>query len=246
MIAGGSEAAVYADGRRRLRRACARCRRATTSRSAPAGRSTRTATASSSARAPASSSSRSSSSRSARGAPIYAEMVGYGMSARRVPHDRAARGRRRRRPRDAGGARVGRRRARRQVDYINAHGTSTPHQRSDSRRWRSSACFGEHADKLAMSSTKSMTGHLLGAAGGLEAGITALAVQHQIVPPTINLDTPDPGLRSRLRAAHGARRCRSTTRCRTRSASAAPTARCCSRDTRSRSESELGSAAARA
>ena len=60
--------------------------------------------------------------------------------------------------------------------------------------------FGEHAYKLAVSSTKSMTGHLLGGAGGLEAGITVLALRDQIAPPTINLDDPDPGVRSRLRA----------------------------------------------
>jgi len=77
------------------------------------------------------------------------------------------------------------------IDYINAHGTSTPiNDPTETLAVRTT--FGDHADKLVMSSTKSMTGHLLGAAGGLEAGITALAVHHQVAPPTINLDDPDP------------------------------------------------------
>lgn len=78
-----------------------------------------------------------------------------------------------------------------EVDYINAHGTSTPpNDRIETRAIKT--VFGDHAYKLAISSTKSMTGHLLGAAGGLEGGISALAVHHQIVPPTINLENPDP------------------------------------------------------
>ena len=77
-----------------------------------------------------------------------------------------------------------------QVGYINAHGTST----DIGDRLETVAikrAFGEHAFKLAVSSTKSMTGHLLGGAGGLEAGITVLALRDQILPPTVNLENPD-------------------------------------------------------
>lgn len=125
-----------------------------------------------------------------RDAPIYAELVGYGLSADAY-HITAP-------PEDGDGAvRVMQMAIERagirfdQVDYINAHGTSTPHNdRLESLAIK--RCFGEHAYRLAVSSTKSMHGHLLGAAGGLEAGITALVLRHQIVPPTVNLETPDP------------------------------------------------------
>ena len=78
------------------------------------------------------------------------------------------------------------------MQYINAHGTSTPFNDKLETLAIKRALRRARRDASAVSSTKSMTGHLLGAAGGLEAGITALAVYHQIMPPTINQDTPDP------------------------------------------------------
>ncbi len=125
-----------------------------------------------------------------RGACVYAEIVGYGLTSDAF-HLTGQ-------PEEAHGAirsmTMALKKARiepAEVDYINAHGTSTPIN-DPTETLGVKRLFGDHAYKLAMSSTKSMTGHLLGAAGGLEAGITALAVKHQIAPPTINLDAPDP------------------------------------------------------
>jgi len=84
-----------------------------------------------------------------------------------------------------------------EVDYINTHGTSTP--LGDGAEIKAiETVFGDHATRLNISSTKSMTGHLLGGAGGIEAVASILAIRHGIVPPTINLHTPDPEINQNL------------------------------------------------
>ena len=125
-----------------------------------------------------------------RGANIYCELVGYGMSA--DAHHMTA-------PAEdgAGAVRVMENAIKdagispSAIQYVNAHGTSTPYN-DKTETFAIKKCFGEHAQNLSISSTKSMTGHLLGAAGGLEAGISALAIRHQVVPPTINQEVSDP------------------------------------------------------
>ncbi|PIC68928.1 beta-ketoacyl-[acyl-carrier-protein] synthase II [Sporosarcina sp. P16b] len=126
----------------------------------------------------------------ARGAKIYAEIVGYG-STGDAHHITAPA------PGGEGGARAMQQALAKagveptQVDYINAHGTSTPYN-DLFETMAAKTVFGDHAYKLAMSSTKSMTGHLLGAAGGIEAIFTVKALQEGILPPTMNYETPDP------------------------------------------------------
>ncbi len=124
-----------------------------------------------------------------RGASIHAELVGYGMSADAF-HVTA--------PSETGDGAARAMQAAlasaacdpSKVNYVNAHGTSTPYN-DKLETLAIKQVFGDHAHQMAVSSTKSMTGHLLGAAGGLEAGITALAIKRQMIPPTINLENPD-------------------------------------------------------
>lgn len=126
----------------------------------------------------------------ARGAKMYAEIVGYG-STGDAHHITAPA------PGGEGGARAMQQALAKagveptQVDYINAHGTSTPYN-DLFETMAAKTVFGDHAYKLAMSSTKSVTGHLLGAAGGIEAIFTVKALQEGILPPTMNYETPDP------------------------------------------------------
>jgi 3-oxoacyl-[acyl-carrier-protein] synthase II len=126
----------------------------------------------------------------ARGAHVYAEVLGYASTSDAHHITEPA-------PGGAGLARALRRALAKaqlrpeQVEYINAHGTSTKYNdRDESAAIRS--VFGEHASRLAVSSTKSMTGHLMGAAGGVEIAVTALALRDGILPPTINYEQPDP------------------------------------------------------
>jgi 3-oxoacyl-[acyl-carrier-protein] synthase II len=126
----------------------------------------------------------------ARGAKIYAELVGYGMSGDAYHITTPSEG-------GEGAARCMRNALRDaglnvdEVDYINAHGTSTP-AGDIGETHAMKAALGDHAYKVAISSTKSMIGHMLGAAGGIEAVLSALAIKNQIAPATINLENPDP------------------------------------------------------
>ncbi len=126
----------------------------------------------------------------ARGAKIYAEVIGFGMSGDAYHMTSPSQG-------GEGAARCMKLALKNaginpdDVDYINAHGTSTPAGDLGETQALKTA-FGDYAKKVAISSTKSMTGHLLGAAGGIEAVFSALAIRDQVAPPTINLDNPDP------------------------------------------------------
>lgn len=142
----------------------------------------------------------------ARGARIYAELIGFGMSGdayhMTAPSENGE-----------GAARCMVNALRdasidpEEVGYINAHGTSTPAgDVAEAQAVR--AVFGDHAGKVMVSSTKSMTGHLLGAAGGVEAIFTVLALHHGVIPPTINLDNPDPAVAGLDLVPHTAREAR--------------------------------------
>ncbi len=159
----------------------------------------------------------------ARGARIYAEMLGVGYSADASHITQPEK--------DGVGAAKAMRKALadarlnpEDIDYINAHGTSTP-LGDQAETAAVKAVFGPCAHHVAISSTKSQLGHLLGASGGVELVITVLALQHGVIPPTINYETPRPGLRLGLYPQPSPRAAKSATPCLTASGSAAITLR---------------------
>ncbi len=223
MVAGGSECIVSPVGDRRLLRRRARSAPATTIPPRRAARGTRDRDGFVLGEGAGVLVLEEVEHAKARGAKIYCRAGRLRDERRRTSHDGPVRGRRRRPavhgqcPEGCAREPRGRRLHQRawHLDAARGHRETIAVKR----------CFGDHAGKLAVSSTKSMTGHLLGAAGGVEAVFTVLAVQQQIAPPTINLHRSGSRLRPRLRAQPGARDADPGGACRTPSASAGPTAR---------------------
>ena len=191
VIAGGAEAALHPLPLAVVRRDAGPVAAATTPPRPPRVRTTSRATASCSATAPRRSSSRPKEHAEARGATIYAEVAGAGITSRRVPHHRARTPRAAPPPVPSCGARARRRRASRTSCTSTRTRPRTPV--GDIAEYHAMRrVFGDHLDDVVVSATKASTGHLLGGAGAIEAVFTVLALHNRVAPPTINLTEQDP------------------------------------------------------